>query len=200
MVYKNINGEKWKSTVIKKLLSFCDKSPVLLSVQTGLFEGKDGVFITHQSTGTKYFFPWDFDKDPKDFIHDIKDFLVPRHYPLLLEKIYEKHELTPLELAELVEKGASMDNLPAVEMRVSDRKLWRIDKVIVWKDIFILQQVDMQTGKPVGNQYRYKYNNLAITYMKDYRSGAFKDLEEAGDTFFKNAILVNEIVPQGDAK
>lgn len=198
MVYKNINGDKWKSTVIKKLLSFCDKSPVLLSVQTGLFEGNDGVFITHQTSGKKYFFPWEFDKEPKEFIHKIKEFLVPRHYPLLVEQVYEKHELSPIELAELIEKGADMDNLPKAELRVSDKRMWRIDKVIVWKDIFILQQVDPKTMKEIGSQYRYKYNNLAITFMKDYRSGVFKTLEEAGDAFFNNAILVNEITPKGD--
>jgi phosphotransferase system HPr (HPr) family protein len=42
MIYENINSDKWKQITIKKLLSFCDKSPVLLSTQTGIKDGKEG--------------------------------------------------------------------------------------------------------------------------------------------------------------
>lgn len=193
MIYKTVNGDQWKKATIKKLISFCDKCPVLLSTQTGINEGQDGIFIIHQNTGTKYFYAWDFDLDPKVFIHNIKQDLMINHYPRLIEDVYEAHELTPEELAQKVEKGADFDSLTKGELRLVKKRYWIIDKVIAWKDIFILQEVDPKTGTLIGNQFRYKYNLMAITFMNDYRNGVFKTLEEAGKEFFSNSVLVNEI-------
>lgn len=193
MIYENINSDKWKQITIKKLLSFCDKSPVLLSTQTGIKDGKEGVTITHKNTGAEYFFPFDYTKDPQVFIHEIKEFLIPKHYPLLIEEIYESHELTPLELAEKIEKGAKVDELSRHEMKLTAKKLWRIDKCIVWKDIAILVPLNMDGTEKETTQYRYKYNGSLVVFLRNYRSGVYKSLEEAGKTFFSNSILINEI-------
>lgn len=195
MIAETINGEKWKQTAVKKLISFCEKCPCLLSIKTAVHKGDDGVFVIHKNTGMQYFFPWDYNLDPKDFIHNIKVFLEKKHYPILIETITEKHKLSKEELALMVEEGRSINDLPQYEERVKEKVLWRIDKVILWKDIVILVKIDNKNNE-ISNQYRYKYNKSLVIFLKKYRSGDFKTLEEAGDDFFKNAILVNEITPK----
>jgi len=195
MIAETINGEKWKQTAVKKLISFCEKCPCLLSIKTAVHKGDDGVFVIHKNTGMQYFFPWDYNLDPKDFIHNIKVFLEKKHYPILIETITEEHKLSKEELALMVEEGRSINDLPQYEERVKEKVLWRIDKVILWKDIVILVKIDNKNNE-ISNQYRYKYNKSLVIFLKKYRSGDFKTLEEAGDDFFKNAILVNEITPK----
>lgn len=192
MIAETINGEKWKQTAVKKLISFCEKCPCLLSIKTAVHKGDDGVFVIHKNTGMQYFFPWDYNLDPKDFIHNIKVFLEKKHYPILIETITEEHKLSKEELALMVEEGRSINDLPQYEERVKEKVLWRIDKVILWKDIVILVKIDNKNNE-ISNQYRYKYNKSLVIFLKKYRSGDFKTLEEAGNDFFKNAILVNEI-------
>jgi hypothetical protein len=195
MIAENINGDKWKQTTVKKLLSFCEKCPCVLSIKTAVHQGDDGVFVIHKNTGMQYFFPWDFNVEPKDFIHNIKSFLEKKHYPILIETITEEHKLTKEELALMVEEGKSIQELPQYEKRIKEKKLWRIDKVILWKDIVILVQIDNK-GNTISNQYRYKYNKNLVIFLKKYRSGEYADLEEAGNEFFNNSILVNEITPK----
>ena len=195
MIAENINGDKWKQTTVKKLLSFCEKCPCVLSIKTAVHQGEDGVFVIHKNTGMQYFFPWDYSVEPKDFIHEIKSFLEKKHYPILVETITEEHKLTKEELALMVEEGKSIQELPQYEKRIKEKKLWRIDKVILWKDIVILVQIDNK-GNTISNQYRYKYNKNLVIFLKKYRSGEYADLEEAGNEFFNNSILVNEITPK----
>lgn len=198
MIDEKINGDKWKQQVMKKLISFCEKCPCVLSIKTATYQGDPGVFIIHKGSDTKYFFPWDVDEDPKKFVHDVKETIKYKHYPLLVENEYEDHVFTNDELAKKVAEGTSIESLPTTEKRVVSQKLWRIDKVILWKDIAILERVPMKEGEEVPvNQFRFKYNNSLVVFLKKYRSGEFKSLEEAGDAFFgDNSMLVNEIVPK----
>ena len=199
MIAENFNGDKWKQITMKKLISFCEKCPCVLATRTAVYNGQDGVFIIHKNTGKEYFFPWDFTKDPQVFIHDIKQFIKPRHYPLLIETEYEEHQLTPQELATMVESGMSVKELPKYERRIKDQKLWRIDKVILWKNILIMERVPMKDGETVPtSQFRFKYNKNLVVFLKKYRSGEFASLQEAGDVFFNenNSMLINEIVPK----
>ncbi len=199
MIAENFNGDKWKQTTMKKLLSFCEKCPCVLATRTATHQGQDGVFVIHKNTGTEYFFPWDYTKDPQVFIHDIKEYIKPRHYPLLIETEYEDHQLTPQELATMVESGKSITELPKYERRVKSKKLWRIDKVILWKDIVIMEQVPMKDGEVVStSQFRFKYNKNLVIFLKKYRSGEYGSLEAAGNEFFNenNSMLINEIIPK----
>ena len=192
MIDTNINGDKWKQTTIKKLLSFCEKCPCLLSIKTASSNGEDGVFVIHKNSGMQYFFPWNFDIDPKDFIHNIKSVLERNHYPLLIETVIENHKLTNEELALMIEEGKSLSELSQYENRVKEKILWRIDKVILWKNIVILVKVD-RDGNTISNQFRYKFNKNLVIFLKKYRNGEFFSIENAGEEFFKNSILVNEI-------
>ena len=89
--------------------------------------------------------------------------------------------------------------LPKYERRIKSQKLWRIDKVILWKNIVIMERVPMKKDEIVPtSQFRFKYNKNLVIFLKKYRSGEFKDLQEAGDAFFNenSSILINEIIPK----
>lgn len=183
MLHEKIDSEKYKAELIKKLSNFSEKAPVLLSFVTS----DAGVTIIHTNSGNKYQFPWDFTVPVKSFIHDIKDVLVENHYPRLVQTIEEEVPLTPEEQAAMLESGTDAVDLKTFKT-VSTKKMWRIDRVIVWRDIFIL--VDETTG----DQYRYKMHKSCVFFLKNYRGGKYT-LESAADYFFRNSLLLNKIEP-----
>lgn len=183
MLHEKIDSEKYKAELIKKLSNFCEKAPVLLSFVTS----DAGVTIIHTNSEKRYEFPWDFTIPVKSFIHDIKQVLVENHYPRLVQTIEEEVPVTPEEQAKMLEDGAEADDLPTTKTIVR-KKMWRIDRVIVWRDIFIL--VDEESNE----QYRYKMHKSCVFFLKNYRSGKYT-LETAADYFFRNSMLLNKIEP-----
>ena len=181
MLHEKVDSEKYKAELIKKLSNFCEKAPVLLSFVTS----DAGVTIVHTNSKQTYEVPWDFTVPVKSFIHSIKEVLVTNHYPRLLQVIEEEVPLTPEEQAAMLERGTEADQLPSMKT-VRKEKLWRIDRVIVWRDVFIL--VDEETGE----QYRYKMHKSCVFFLKNYRSGKYT-LESAADYFFRNSELLNKI-------
>lgn len=180
MLQNKIDSERYKAEFVKKFSNFCEKSPVLLSfVMTDT-----GASVIHVNSGKKYEFPWDFSVPVKYFIHSIKEVLVNNHYPRMVETITEFIPLTSIEQAEYFEKG---EPIPQAKT-VTRQRVWRIDRVIVFKDVFIL--VDEGTGE----QFRYKLNKSCVFFLKNYRSGKYS-LESAWDYFSKNSVLLNKIDP-----
>lgn len=196
MLSESINGEKWRSVTMKKLLSFGDKCPVYLKIRTCSKNGEDGVMIIHNNTGTEYFFPWDYNLDPKAFIYQIKEAIKYKHYPILIQDIIENHVFTPEELAIKIEQGADVNNLPASENRVVGNNIYVMDKAILWKDTVILEKISKDRKPLEHKQYRYKYNGSLMIFLKKYRNGEFANLKEASESFFNDSILVNEIIPK----
>jgi hypothetical protein len=158
-------------------------------------QGEKGVLVTHVNSNSKYWFSFDYDCNPKDFIAQIKKVLVDKHYPRLVEEILEKHELSQDELVLKLEKGAEADHLNKYEMRVIGNRLFRIDKILAWKGIFILslEQSSFKDDE-IGTFFRYKFTGgSAVIFLKNYRSGKFKTLEEASEYFFSNSLLIDSI-------
>ena len=83
-------------------------------------------------------------------------------------------------------KGTDLDNLPTTIVE-DVHEVYRIDKILVMKDEFII--VNEQTNE----QYCYKMNGSAFSYLRSYRSGEFKSMEDAGEVFFKKCVLVNKL-------
>ena len=63
------NGKKWISDSIDKLHAYLDRAPILVSDIVGTENCVDGVYIIHEETKTKLFFPFDYDVEPKVWIH-----------------------------------------------------------------------------------------------------------------------------------
>lgn len=192
MLEQIITTKVWEETFQKKFSNFCKKSPVLLKMQVKIQDGNKGVLITHVNTETKYFFPFDYDANIKDFIAEIKRLLVAKHYPRIIEEILERHEKTNAELAAELEDGKKVEELEKFCMRKTGERMYRIDKVLPWKEtaFLVLENSDIP-GDVLGTQYHYKFDKSLVLYLRDYRTGKFKSIEDASDEFFNNAFLVS---------
>jgi len=190
-----MSAKIWKDQFSSKFMNFGKKSPVLLSIIIKIQDGEEGVLVTHVNSNNKYFFAFDYDKNVKDFIADIKKLLVEKHYPRIIEEILKKHELTSDELALKIEKGADIDKLSKYEMRVIGKRCYRIDKILSWKQIAILSLEESTfENDEIGSSYRYKFSGGSLViFLKNYRSGKFKSIEEASEYFLSNSLLINKI-------
>ncbi len=183
---------------MRKLTSFADKCPLLLSISTGLYKGIDGVFIKVSGSEHKYFFKFDIEADQKAFIHSIKEKLLPE-YPRLVEQLYENRQATSLDIAKQLEQGIPLNNVQKVIKTYLGYRVWRIEKVFSWNKLFFLypERVVDESGNEVTDydklQYRYEYNGSSILFLKKYRTKEFKDEIEAASEFFRNANLINTV-------
>jgi hypothetical protein len=193
----NYKTKDWEKDVIQKLTSYSKKAPVLVSIETGMNEGLPGVFVTHVNSDTKYFFQWDYDVEPKEFVHQIKEVLFSKHYPRLVEVVYQKKDLSPRDVAIALEKGKDPKKL---ELRKIGTRMYVIDKVILWKNMVLLK-LESSTLKSdeIGAVYRYRYSGSLVVYLRKYRMGKFKSLEEASKAFFNGSILIDRLGENGES-
>lgn len=183
MILQKVDSNSYKDLFVSKFENFAEKAPIVISFATDDL----GVSVIHENSGRKYFYPWDYVVPVKTFIHDIKRDLADNHYPRISRVERINRVLTPSEQADLISKGTyNVDNVPSsVEEDVI--KVYRIDKILIMKDEFII--VDEKTNE----QFCYKMNTSAFSYLRSYRSGEFKSLSEAGEVFFKKSTLVNKL-------
>ena len=195
MLLHEVNSKNWKDVFSQKFSSFAKKSPIIISMMIKVQDGEEGALITHVNSGKKYFFPFDYDLKVGDFIFKIKTLLSEKHYPRIIEEILEKHEFTKEELAtQLENSNQTIDTLTKYEMRIIGRRQFRIDKVLLWKNIFLLVlESSSFLDDEIGKIYRYKLNISPVIFLRNYRSNKFKSLEEASNFFFSNSILIDTI-------
>lgn len=194
-----LTTEKWEKSFQKKFSNFCTKSPVLLKMSIRIQDGQKGVLVSHVNSDKVYFFPFDYDQNVKDFIANIKRVLVNNHYPRLIQVLYENHKKTNEELAQELERGEKVDSLTQYCMRKVGERLYRIDKVLPWKNIaiLILEKTDIPQDK-IGTTLKYSYQKSLVLFLKNYRTGVFKSIDEASEDFFNNSLLVSEISKKED--
>lgn len=182
MLHRKIESGQYINEFRTKMSNFINKAPILASFVIT----PDGVDVIHENTKKVYHYDWDFTKHVKSFIHDIKTDIM-NHYPRLLEVVTTRVSLTPEEQAKMIEETGISPSIAPSYIDVETKRLWRIDKVIIFRDTFIL--VDEATDE----SYRYKMNRSCVYFLTSYRNGEFKSLEEAANYFFKNSTLVNHI-------
>lgn len=182
MIYRKTDLTSYKADFIKKFTSFADKSPIMLSFYTDDL----GVTVIHENSNTKYFYEWSPEIPVKAFIHHIKQELSKKHYPRISRKVAITRKPTDDEVADMIAQGKSVDDIPPT-LTYTRIEPYRIDKIIAMKDEFVL--INEDTGK----QSCYKMDGFSIYFLKNYRTGKYKDVFEAGDEFFKRSILVKEL-------
>ena len=185
---------KWKKDTLKKFVSFCEKSPVLFDfkVFTDTNTNKEGLFITSfGETELSNFFAFDYSLDPKTYIHLIKEYFFSRTYPYFTETIEYNDSIDIKDMAILLEKGKKLEDIKNIKK--TSIKHWIIDRVILWKNIIILTEVDKDKNPISDKSYRYKYDGCLVIFLKDLREGKYKSAEEIGKYIFEHSILINEI-------
>jgi len=211
MVKEYINGNEWTRKTLEKMKAFLDRAPILITEVIGTQDCKDGVFIMPDGVGDantlepkKIFFPFDYDMDSKAWVHNIKEAITP-YYPRIIESIYDNVQLTPKEMAIKAEEGADISSIPKFEKRLVKQNCWRIDKILCFKDIFILTlegTIDLNTKEfiPCEPQMaRYKYQGSSVIYLNKLRNKEFKNFDEASKEFFNRAIFIDEVRVKNEA-
>jgi hypothetical protein len=189
-----ITTDMWEKSFQKKFSNFCSKSPVLLKMSIRIQDGSKGVLLNHVNSDRTYFFPFNYDQNVKDFIADIKRLLVNNHYPRVVQTLYENHKKTNSELAEELEKGGKVDELNQFCVKKVGERIYRIDKVLPWKNIaiIVLEKSNVPYDE-IGSTLKYSYQKSLVLFLKNYRTNVFKSIDEASDDFFNNSLLVSEI-------
>ena len=182
MLYEKNDAQKYIIEFKKKFTNFAEKAPILLSYTTSPTK----VQVVDEGTNTVYEFDWDFTISIKTFIHGIKSVLVENCYPILTHRQIFRRPLTPDEQVQLVAEGVALDQIPPYKEEIEIKK-YLIDKVIVFKDIFIIK--DLETGRI----FRYKMNKSSVFFLQKLRMKKMSS-EEAAEYFFQNSTLLNEII------
>jgi len=184
MLVTRLIDNEYKREFVNKFSNFCSKAPTMIS-----FVLTDrSVVVTHLNSATNYEFFWDFREDLKDFIANIKKVLSNNHYPRLVQVIKIEKPLTPQEQAEIFSKDeVSSEDVPTTKTEII-KKIWRIDKVIINRNTFILLEED------TGDQYLFTMFSYkpCILFLKDYREGVYT-VETAADFFFSHSKLVKKL-------
>jgi len=182
MIYNKTDSDSYKDSFIQKFTNYAEKAPIVLSFVTS----DEGVSIVHESSGMTYFYYWDYVIPVKTFIHDIKRDLVKNHYPRVSRKVTVTRNLTASEQADMIAKGQDINTIPNI-ITEEKEETYYIDKFLIMKDEFIL------VNEETKDQYCYKMESSGHIYLKNYRTGKFVDLFEAGNEFFKKSYLVKKL-------
>lgn len=197
MLISDVKSKQWKKDVVKKLKSFAEKSPLLISFRIGYYKDVEGFFIECNQQKEKYFFRCVYEQDPKLFIHHIKEKILFL-YPRVTQTLYEERPATAEDIADQIANGATLSTAKKTIKTFYGSKTWRIDKVLPWRQTFMLclESAIDDKGLPitiVNEQRKYQYNGSAVIYLKNYRTGQFKDSTDAGDQFFSKANLITRL-------
>ena len=84
------------------------------------------------------------------------------------------------------------------------RNCWRIDKILCFKDIFILTLEGTSDAKEgftpcEPKMVRYKYQGSSVIYLNKLRNQEFKNYDEASKEFFNRAIFIDEVRVKNEA-
>lgn len=188
-----LNDEKWIKQTLKKFISYSEKCPLLLGYKVTEINNVQGLFVTSFGKDElSQFFPFDSNMEPKSFVHQIKEYFQNANPALLEEVVKEQTPLDVKDIAIYLEKGVKMEDIPRYnEYFVS--KYWVIDRVILWKNIFILKQAD-ETGKIINETgFRFKFDGCAVLFLKDLREGKYDSPKDSGKYFFDHSMLINQL-------
>lgn len=187
MLYNKNDSQSYVAEFKKRFSNFAEKAPLLLSYTTT----PNSVQIIDESSEDVFEIDWDYSIPVKSFIFGIKQMLISKDRYPILHKVEETEEgITTEEQISMAVQGTDLSSIP-VKRYKKHIHAYRIDKVIVFKDIFIIQDLDTE------QMYRYRMSKSSVFFLKKIRSGRL-NREQAASYFFENSVLLNEIVPKDE--
>lgn len=183
MLYNKGDSSQYIQEFKKRFTNFCEKCPLLISFTTT----PNGVQIIDETKDDVYDIAWDFAIPVKSFIHGIKNMLIDKGcYPVICRTDEGEESVSQEEQIQMAIDGESLDSIP-VRRYKKHLTEFLVDKTIIFKDIFIIQNRD------TGEMSRWKLNKSSVFFLKKMRSGKLTK-EEAGKYFFEHAIFLNDII------
>lgn len=198
MLYNDGDEQRWEKTFKEKLKSFLQKCPAIFKMRPIDNGYKRGILITHPKSKKEYFYEYDYSRDIKDVIHDIKLDLMKLHYPRICETIYTERQKTALEIAEELEKVDDISKISKDTKDFTKKIIWRIDRVMLWNNSVLMVKEYESDGKntvPIESKSAsiYSYSSSIVMFLSNLRRGKWQSIEEAGEDFFENAIYIKEV-------
>jgi len=172
MIASKIDTSLFIQTFKKKFSNFCKKSPLLLTYiitdqSVKVYEyNKFEDLMSHDTSKYDYILEYSFDfiKDVKENIADIKQALLPL-YPVIYQELVIKENLSAKERNDLVELGKmSVDEAAEAKRDRLETISYRIEKVIIERDEIII--VNLADSEEV---HRYKIKIPVSIFMKKIR-------------------------------
>lgn len=141
-----IDTKVFTSEFEKRFRNFCSKSPLFL--HNPIITDK-GVALYHyvgDDYKKKKLFDFDFDftKDVKSNIYDIRTKLVNKHYPIMIQRIEYEQKYSVEDLNFMVSNGdIAFDQITPEGGIMEEKKVkWRIEKVIIEGDELHVRNLD----------------------------------------------------------
>ena len=176
MLCSKTDSQTYISAFRRKMDNFAEKAPMRISYATS----PTGVELLNEDTDNIFSIPI------KTFIYGIKQTLIKaKWYPIITRIERVEVPLTKDEQVQMAIAGTPVVEVPTKKY-VRKEYLFLIDKVISYKDIFIVE--DLQTHQ----KFRYHMKRSCIFFLTDMRKGRL-DSYTGADFFFKNSELMNEI-------
>ena len=165
----------------KRFTNFCQKAPVEISFKTT----PTSVYIhEHKSNEVKQF-NFDYGKDVKANIKDIKDWLVENKYPVMIQLVVQSRPYSTDEIREMINSGVPEDEALMADKEESYHVRWRIERVIVRRDELFLRNIENDAV------YHYKIKMPCILFLKRFREKL--NPFEAYELFEDRAVLLQEV-------
>lgn len=183
MLYSKSDSNQYVWEFKRRFTNFCEKCPLLLSFTTT----PGGIQLIDETLNDIYEISWDFSIPVKSFIFGIKNLLITNNrYPVIHEVIEKEIPISSEEQIQMAISGTPIETIP-IKTYKKYITPYRIDKLIVFKDIFILENLN------TGERSRWHLKKSSIFFLKKMRQGKLTK-EEAGTYFFNNAELMNVII------
>lgn len=185
MLLEKINLHNYQSEFSSRFSNFCKKAPLLISFALDEHEIK----VIDEATSMVYSFQWNILLPVKKFIYQIKETLIENGcYPIIIKTTQSERNPTPEEVAEEMADGIPIEDT-TVKVIEEEQKKYLIDKVVIFKDSFILRDLDTK------ELLHYTLENRSVLFLRKLRTNKISALE-AGNIFFKEARFIKKVNPK----
>ena len=185
MLYQKSDSQLYVQEFKKRFTNFCEKAPLLISFTTM----PTGVQVVDETKNVVFDIEFDYSIPVKSLIHGIKQMLIEKGcYPTLRVVATNFEPIPKQEQLKMIESGVNIEEVPTSRevKRVSE---FLIDKVIIFKDQFVIREVD------TDRLFLYRMSKSSAFFLQKIRRGKL-NAETSAEYFFANSELINEIEPK----
>ncbi len=130
----------------KRFTNFCNRIPLFIHPY---FAPNKVIIYSYKNLGSKdkeklFEFEFDYSKDVKENIYEIRKTLSEEYYPLMTQVKEVEKEYSPEVLNQMISEGkASLDNVtPSGKLLETEITKWRIEKVVIGDDTILLRNLN----------------------------------------------------------